>query len=224
MSQFVTREHEIEPVPGLPGLPPAGEVILWQGRPSANLLSRHLLKVRWIGGYFLLLAAWAVISGLHDGREMGGLVFSVAILAALAAVLVGMIELFAWAVEKTTLYTITTERVVMRFGVALSMTLNLPFRQVEAMSTAKLDDKAGMIAMAVAADTRLSWLIQWPHVRGWRFSRPEPCLVYLPEVDKVAGVLAAAYGQFRASQANPMRITLSQTMPVATAPAAVAAE
>ncbi len=222
MSQFVTREHEIEPVPGLPGLPPAGEVILWQGRPSAKLLSRHLLKVRWIGGYFLLLAVWAVVSGVHDGREMGGLLFSVAILAALAAVLVGIIELFAWAVERTTLYTITTERVVMRFGVAISMTLNLPFRKIEAVSTAKLDAKGGMIAIAVAPDTRLSWLIQWPHVRGWRFSRPEPSLAYLPDVEKAASVLSAAYTQFRASHATQMRISVTPAMP--SAPAAVAAE
>jgi hypothetical protein len=222
VSQFVTREHEIEPVPGLPGLPPAGEVILWQGRPSAKLLSRHLLKVRWIGGYFLLLAVWAVVSGVHDGREIGGLLFSIAILAALAAVLVGMIELFAWAVERTTLYTITTERVVMRFGVALSMTLNLPFRKIEAVSTAKFDDKGGMIAIAVAPDTRLSWLIQWPHVRGWRFSRPEPSLAYLPDVEKAANVLSAAFVQFRASHANQPRISVTSSMP--SAPAAVAAE
>jgi hypothetical protein len=222
VSQFVTREHEIEPVPGLPGLPPAGEVILWQGRPSAKLLSRHLLKVRWIGGYFLLLAVWAVASGLYDSREMGGLLFSIAILAALAAVLVGMIELFAWAVERTTLYTITTERVVMRFGVALSMTLNLPFRKIEAISTAKLDAAGGMIAIAVAPDTRLSWLIQWPHVRGWRFSRPEPSLVYLPDVEEAASVLSAAFVQFRASHANSPRISVAPSMP--SAPAAVAAE
>lgn len=222
MSQFVTREHEIEPVPGLPGLPPAGEVILWQGRPSAKLLSRHLLKVRWIGGYFLVLAVWAVASGVHDGREMGGLLFSIAILAALAAVLVGMIELFAWAVEKTTLYTITTERVVMRFGVALSMTLNLPFRKIEAVSTAKLDAMGGMIAIAVAPDTRLSWLIQWPHVRGWRFSRPEPSLVYLPDVEKAASVLSAAFVQFRASHANQPRISVAPS--ISSAPVAVAAE
>ncbi len=60
-----------------------------------------------------------------------------------------MIELFAWAVEKTTLYTITTERVVMRFGVAISMTLNLPFRQIDSVSLAKIGEKAGVIAIAL---------------------------------------------------------------------------
>ena len=64
MKQFVTREHEIEPLPGLPGVPPAGEVILWQGRPSSALVARHLLKVRWIVGYFLILASWAIAAGL----------------------------------------------------------------------------------------------------------------------------------------------------------------
>ncbi len=80
MKQFVTREHEIEPLPGLPGVPPAGEVILWQGRPSSALVARHLLKVRWIVGYFLILASWAIAAGLSDGHPAGGILFSVAVL------------------------------------------------------------------------------------------------------------------------------------------------
>lgn len=118
MKQFVAREHEIEPVPGLPGYLPEGEDMLWQGRPSARLVARHVLKNRWIAGYFVVLAAWAVLGGLYDGRPVAGIVFSVAVLTALAALVIGMLELFAWAVEKTTLYTITSRRVVIRFGVA----------------------------------------------------------------------------------------------------------
>ena len=57
MKQFVTREHELEPVPGLPGTLPDGEQMLWQGRPSARLVARHVLKNRWIAGYFLFAAA-----------------------------------------------------------------------------------------------------------------------------------------------------------------------
>ncbi|QLF68491.1 PH domain-containing protein [Peteryoungia desertarenae] len=197
MTQFVAREHEYEPVPGLPGKLPAGETILWQGRPSAALVSRHLLKVRWIGGYFVVLALWAVIAGLYDGQPLGGIVFSVAVLTALAAVLVAMLELFAWAVEKTTLYTITTERVVIRFGVALSMTVNLPYRRVGRVSIGKLSGPSGSMALALLPDDRLSWLIQWPHVRAWRFSHPEPSLICLADAEQVSDVLALAILQYR---------------------------
>lgn len=197
MTQFVAREHEYEPFPGLPGKLPAGETILWQGKPSAGLVSRHLLKVRWIGGYFVVLAIWAVIAGFYDGQPLGGIVFSVAVLTALAAVLVAMLELFAWAVEKTTLYTITTERVVIRFGVALSMTVNLPYRRVGSVSIGKLSGSSGSIALALLPDDRLSWLIQWPHVRAWRFSHPEPSLICLADAEQVSDVLALAILQYR---------------------------
>ena len=203
MKQFVTREHEIEPLPGLPGVPPAGEVILWQGRPSSALVARHLLKVRWIVGYFLILASWAVLAGLNDAQPVGGIVFSVAVLTALAGVLIGMIELFAWAVEKTTLYTITTERVVIRFGVAISMTLNLPYRQVDGVALAGLGEKAGMIAIALV---------------------PEQRLICLPDADKVANVLSAAIGQYRGARAEQPRIIMHETAGRAMPPSVVAAE
>lgn len=224
MSQFVIREHEIEPLPGLPGVPPAGEVVLWQGRPSSALVARHLLKVRWIVGYFLILASWAVVAGLNDGQPAGGILFSVAVLTALAGVLIGMIELFAWAVEKTTLYTITTERVVMRFGVAISMTLNLPFRQIDSVSLAKIGEKAGVIAIALLPGQRLSWLIQWPHVRAFRFSKPEPSLIFLADAEQAAKVLSAAVGQYRGARAEQPRIILQETTESAMPPSVVAAE
>ncbi|THV23794.1 photosynthetic complex putative assembly protein PuhB [Peteryoungia ipomoeae] len=224
MNQFVIREHEIEPLPGLPGVPPVGEVILWQGRPSSALVARHFLKIRWITGYFLVLGGWAVLAGFNDGQAAGGILFSVAVLTALAGVLIGMIELFAWAVEKTTLYTITTERIVMRFGVAISMTLNLPFRQIDGVALAHFGEKAGKIAIALQPEQRLSWLIQWPHVRGFRFSRPEPSLICLPDAEKVANILAAAIGQYRAARSEQPRIVINEATGRAMPPSVVAAE
>lgn len=208
MKQFVTREHEIEPVPGLPSELPKGEQILWQGRPSARLVARHCLKSLWVGGYFLVLALWAGVSGLSDGQPLGGIVFSIAVLTALAALLLGLIELFAWGVEKTTLYTITSERVVMRFGVALSMTLNMPFRQLHTVSLGRLGGRAGTIAIALVPGHRLSWLVQWPHVRGWRFAEPEPSLICLADADAVADILALAYGHYRSLHSAHPRLTV----------------
>jgi hypothetical protein len=222
VKQFVTREHEIEPVPGLPGNLPSGEQVLWQGRPSARLVARHSLKSLWIGAYFLILAIWAAASGLSDGQPVGGIVFSIAILTGLAAVVLGMIELFAWGVERTTLYTITSERVVMRIGVALSLSLNLPFKQIEAASLGKLGGKAGNIAIALKPGHRLSWLVQWPHVRGWRFATPEPSLICLPDAEAVSDILALAYTRHANAQSSRARL-IAMSQP-AEAAALVAAE
>lgn len=212
MKQFVSREHEIEPIPGLPGHLPAGEEILWQGRPSARLVARHVLKNVWIGGYFVVLALWAAAAGAADGQSVGGILFSVAVLIALAALALGLLELFAWGVERTTLYTVTSERVVMRFGVALSMTLNLPFGQIDTVALGRLGGKAGTIAIALRQGHRLSWLVQWPHVRGWRFASPEPSLICLPDAEAVAAVMTLAYGQHASTRSGHPRLRVAAPM------------
>ncbi|MCM2472474.1 PH domain-containing protein [Rhizobium sp. CG5] len=211
MKQFVIREHEIEPVAGLPGELPAGEVIIWQGRPLARLVARHSLKSLWIGGYFLILAIWAAASGLSDGQPLGGIAFSIAVLTGLGAIVLGMIELFAWGLERTTLYTITSERVVMRFGVALSMSLNLPFSQINAVALGNLGGKAGTIALALREGHRLSWMLQWPHVRGWRFAAPEPSLICLADAEAVSDILALAYARHATMHAGYGRLIASNT-------------
>lgn len=210
MKQFVTREHELEPVPGLPGTLPDGEQMLWQGRPSARLVAGHVLKNRWIAGYFLLLAVWAIIGGFYDGRSLAGIAFSVAILTALAAIVIGMLELFAWGVQKTTLYTITTNRVVLRFGVAFSITLNLPFKQIGALALADQGNRAGNVAIQLLPGHRLSWLVQWPHVRGWRFANVEPSLICLTDAKKAADVLALAISQHASLHSGHARLTRAE--------------
>lgn len=202
MKQFVVREHEIEPLSGLPGHLPAGERMLWQGRPSARLVARHSLKNVYLAAYFVVLALWAVAAGLSDDRPLGGILFAVAVLTAIGAVLIGLVELFAWGIERTTLYTITTERLVMRFGVALSMTLNLPYRQMNAVSMAPRGRRGGTIAVALLPGHRLSWLVLWPHVRGWRFSQAEPALICLEDADAVSEILARAVIAWRNSHAG----------------------
>lgn len=210
MKQFIAREHEIEPIPGLPGQLPAGEEILWQGRPTARLVAKHVLKSTWIGGYFVVLAFWAAFAGVADGQPVGGILFSVAVLVGLAALALGLLELFAWGVERTTLYTVTSERVVMRFGVALSMTLNLPFSQIGTVALGRVGGKAGTIAIALRPGHRLSWMVQWPHVRGWRFAAPEPSLICLPDVEAVAAVLTLAYGQHASARSGHPRLLVAE--------------
>ena len=52
-------------------------------------------------------------------------------LVVLGAAAVGVLSLLAWALARSTIYTITRPRVVLRFGVALPMSVNLPLRLVE---------------------------------------------------------------------------------------------
>ncbi len=180
-----------EPVPGLPETPPPGETILWQGRPDATRLARDSLGLHWIAAYFALLVAWRVLASLADYSFVEALGHAVPLaLAGIAAC--GLIWGFAWVQARATLYTITTARVAMRVGAALTLTLNLPFRRIAGADVALNGDGSGTIAMRTQGETRLSYLVLWPHVRPWRMKHTQPALRAIPDAARVARILADA--------------------------------
>ena len=180
-----------EPVPGLPEALPRGEVILWQGRPRATRLACDALGLHWITGYFGLLAAWRVAASLADYPLREALGHAAPLLAS-GALACGMIWGFAWVQARASLYTITSARVAMRVGAALSLTLNLPLRRIEGAELALHRDGSGTIALRTLGETRLSYLVLWPHVRPWRMRQTQPALRAIPDAARVAAILADA--------------------------------
>lgn len=210
MTHPVGKEHEYEPIPGLPERLPEGEQIVWQGRPESKPFARHVMKTRWTLVYFGVLIVWAVAAALHDGRSTGSILFSVAVLGLLGALMLGLCELYAWGVRKTTLYTITNRRIVMRIGVALSLTLNIPFRQIAAIDRIDLGDGTGTLTVQLKDEQRFAWIMLWPHARPWRFARPEPALRCLGDVEAATQALLttlSAHGRTSAPAATRTRST-----------------
>lgn len=184
-------DFEIEPVEGLPEEPPRGEQILWQGRPDWWRLSIEALNLKWVAGYFALLAIWRFTS-VVDLMPLGRAVGSAVPFAILGLVVCGLLMLVAYVQARATVYTVTDARVVMRIGAALTVTLNLPYTQV---GNAMLDLRksgTGTIALETMGDTRLSYLVCWPHVRPWHIKHTQPALRCIPEAEKVAALLAEA--------------------------------
>lgn len=184
-------DFEIEPVEGLPAEPPKGEQILWQGRPDWWALSIESLSLKWVAGYFALLAIWrfaAVVDLLPPGQAIGSAVPFII----LGLVVSGLLMLVAYLQARATMYTVTDARVVMRIGAALTITLNLPYTQI---GNAMLDlrkNGTGSIAFETMGDTQLSYLVCWPHVRPWYIKHTQPALRCIPEAEKVAAQLAEA--------------------------------
>ncbi|NRB02653.1 MAG: PH domain-containing protein [Rhodobacteraceae bacterium] len=181
----------VEPIKGLPETPPDGEEILWQGRPNWRALARESLMVNWVIGYFLVLAVWQVAlraSEVPLGIALyGGVPY---LLLGLGAA--GIILVIAYVQARTTVYTITTSRVVMRIGVALTITLNLPFREI---GTASLDMRkrgTGTIVMETLGKARISYLVLWPHARPLKFNPAQPALRCIDRADRVAALLSEA--------------------------------
>ena len=190
MSNHEHDDFAVEPLPGLPAQPPKGEVILWQGRPQTFALAREALKINWIAGYFVALALWR---GWMMGDGVPATILAVMLpYLAIGAVTCAILLMIATVQARSTVYTITTARVAMRIGVALTVTLNLPFRQIGAANLALKSNGTGTIALQTLGDTRISYLVCWPHVRPWHFNRTQPALRAIPDAAAVAKILAEA--------------------------------
>ena len=205
----------VEPVNGLPEALPPGEGILWQGRPEILPLARESLALNWVIVYFALLILWRV------GVSTTVMPFGPALLTALpflalAAVTVGILLAIAWVQSRATVYTITTDRVAMRIGAALTLTLNLPFPKIASADLDLRRNGTGTIALRTVGTARLSYLVLWPHVRPGHMRQTQPALRCIPNAAKVAAILAEA-AETRVSRPEIARAGMA-------ADAAVAAE
>jgi hypothetical protein len=176
-------EYEHEPIRGLPGHLPPGERILWQGAPEWRSFAASALHARWLGFYFVLLFALAVV---------GGNLFGMAATLVGAAVLTLLMTVFATLVARTTVYTITNRRVVLRIGVALNGCVNVPLKLIESADLRPLGGGHGDIALKLEGRLRLSYALLWPHARPWRIGNPQPMLRAVPASAEVAETLASA--------------------------------
>ena len=90
-----------------------------------------------------------------------------------------------------TVYTLTNRRIVMRFGVALPMMINVPLDKIESADLAEYGE-FGDIALTLAPGERISYMALWPHARPWHHSKVKPMLRGLPNVSVAAALLANA--------------------------------
>lgn len=179
---------------GLPEPLPQGERILLQTAPSLRSLAIHVFHARKIAIYCLALLAWRVGSTLSAGKGWATALADGAMVAPIALAGVLLPVALAWAYARTTRYTITDRRVVLRTGVALPMTFNLPYAQIDSAALRLYADGTGDIPLKLAGDTRLAYAHLWPSVRPWSVNKPEPMLRALADAQDVAQALAGALG------------------------------
>lgn len=208
-------DFKFEPIRGLPEALPKDEHILWQGAPAPLRLAKDALGLNWVLGYFAALAAIRTIVAAPDmsvtAAMSQGLPFLVAG-AVVAAMLIGISTVQA----RSTVYTLTNKRACMRIGAALTMTLNLPYVCIGNAQAAVRPSGLGTITFELIGDTRLSYLMTWPHVRPWYMSRTQPAFRAIPDAARVAAIFA---------EAAETRVSMPQVAPVAyRTPDGIAAE
>ncbi len=199
------NEHEHEPLRGLPDYLPDGEHIVWQGGPAWRQMALRAFHVRKVAVYFALLSA--VHIGLHwaEGASLATASDGALWLITLGAMAAGILVLLAWLYSRTTIYTMTNRRLVLRFGVAVPMMINIPWEKIDSVGRLRHADGSGDIIFTLAAGRKMSYWLLWPHAKPWRFSPVQPSLRALLSVDEVAERLQQAItGQTESSVLTPI--------------------
>ncbi|WP_439533297.1 photosynthetic complex putative assembly protein PuhB [Polymorphobacter sp.] len=183
----MTVEYEIEPIRGLPGNLPKGEHIVWQGTPDWQTFARSVFHTRLVALWFLFVASLAFVAG-------GTGVLGAAITLIVAALGLGLLGLLAWAGSRSTVYTLTNKRIVMRFGAAVPKCVNLPLAKIGAADIRPVGNGHVDIVLRPTERFPLGWLQAWPHVRPWKVASPQPMLRALPDsfVPTLSEALASA--------------------------------
>ncbi|MAT88004.1 MAG: hypothetical protein CL532_05590 [Aestuariivita sp.] len=184
-------DFAVEPIMGLPGVPPKGEDILWQGRPNWWALSKDSLNIYWVFGYFVLIAVWRYLL-LYQVQGTGYATAGSLPLIILGVLACAILIFIAYIQARMTVYTITTERVVMRIGAALTITFNFPYKKISKANLNLRKDGTGTIALELMSYNKVSFLVLWPHARSWKMSNPQPAFRCIDNPEGVAKILADA--------------------------------
>jgi hypothetical protein len=193
-------EYEFEPIRGLPEVPPENEEILWQGEPDRGGMIRRVFHARKVVIYFAILMAISAAAEISDGSNLAQIAASVGWQFTMAISALAVLCLLGWLYTRSTVYTITNQRLVMRFGVAIPMMINIPWSKIEAVNMRRFDDGSGDIEFTLESSKRMSYLMLWPNVKSWRFSPVTPTLRSINDADQVAATLG-----------NLLRAKLQQT-------------
>jgi len=224
-------EHDFEPIRGLPGKLPADERLLWQGAPDWLTLASQVFHFRAVGAYFTALLAWRLAESASSGASLNAIVNGAAGVVLIAAAGLGLLLGLAWLIARTTVYTITSKRVVMRFGVALPKAINIPYTVLDTAAVSTFGASGhGNLALSLKKPNKIAYLHLWPHVRPTKLSAPEPTFRALANAPAAASVLAGALLAHRecegaVPQSSPVQETVREastpmlTDPLYTAPA-----
>lgn len=185
-------DYAVEPVPGLPAALPEGERLIWQGSPAWRSLAIHAFHVRKVAIYFALLFTWRGVSARLDGASLYDTLSYAVGIVPMGVAAICILSLMAYGYARTTIYSLTSKRVLIRSGVAMPITVNIPFKRIDGAGLRLHQDGTGDLPLTLTPDDRIAILAIWPNIRPWRLSRPEPMLRSIPHAEGVADQIAAA--------------------------------
>ena len=187
------HEYEFEPEYGLPERLPSDEFIVWQGSPDVAALASSAFHIKKLVVYFAVLIAACAWPALEEGAGIMAVLLSIKWIAPLTLIGLGSVWLMAYMTSRTTVYTLTNKRVVMRLGIVFTVSFNFPLKQVASADARMLQGGFGDITLALKGSDRIAWIHLWPSVRPWKINKPEPTLRAIPHVQEVSVKLREAW-------------------------------
>lgn len=224
------RFHDEEDAPGEaePGLPealPDGERVLWRGSPRPLAFAARVFRFRWVCGWFALVIGARFIAGLTSGDISAATDVATLGLAA-AAVSIAVLTLLGVAMARSTIYTVTDRRIVLRYGVAIRKYVNLPYAAMRNLAIKHYKDGSGDLVVAMNGGAGTGFLRLWPHARPFRFANAEAALRSIPDAKSVAARVAEAVKALRPEEielqagADPKQASVSAPRGARLAPTA----
>ena len=137
------HEYEFEPQFGLPERLPSDESIVWQGSPDVGALASSAFHIKKLAIYFAVLIAACAWPALEEGAGVMAVLMSIKWIAPLALIGLGSVWMLAYLTSRTTVYTLTNKRIVMRLGIVFTVSFNLPLKQVAAADVRMLNNGFG---------------------------------------------------------------------------------
>jgi hypothetical protein len=184
--------HEFEPTFGFPESLPTSEKVLWQGSPCAWLIAKRIFFLPHLFFYFLMFSCLALTVN-SDVLTLKDLFVKFLSYMSLGMVAIFILLAISFLISSTTMYSITDKRVVMRIGIVLNLSLNIPFSKIETAALKAYPDKSGDISLILVPDNKIAYLHLWPHCRPWFFSSPRPRLSCLKNVEVIASCLTSSW-------------------------------
>ena len=192
MSTHKDNDFDFEPIEGLPEKPPQGEEILWSGTPEKWQLGHQIFHTRLIMAFFAVLAISSIFSGINHGAGAGRIAFTFSTLLIVGGLVVGFAVVLGWLIAINTVYTITSQRLVIRHGITMPMAVNFPFTKVANAAAKIRHDGSGDISMALLDGNRVSIFAIWPHNRPWSWQGAAPAIKSVSNAPEVAKILSDA--------------------------------
>ena len=171
---------------------PEDESLIWQGRPEAKAIATRAMYLWYVVAYLLGLAllrtGYLVMSDAPISEWSALLAWQLLASLFIVGVLLGLSLVYG----KSTIYTLTNRRVILRTGAAVQIHVNFPLEQIASADLQVFSDGTGDIALKLENSDRLYWLLLWPNVRSWWVRPLQPLLRGLRDFELAASALASA--------------------------------